>query len=63
MGKWLPTPENINALPDGIRDYVYSLETNCDPAGIIAENTLLRDELMMILTNGRKKCQKDLDSA
>jgi len=28
----LPTPENVNALPDGIRGYVHDLETRCDPA-------------------------------
>ena len=30
---WLPTPENVNALPEGIRRYVHDLETRCDPAG------------------------------
>src|SRR5215470_20117321 len=29
---WLPTAENVNALPDGIRGYVHDLETRCDPA-------------------------------
>jgi len=29
---WLPTAENVNALPDGIRRYVHDLETRCDPA-------------------------------
>lgn len=42
---WLPTPENINALPKPVRDYIHALETNCDPAGMVAENTLLKDQL------------------
>lgn len=42
---WLPTPENINALPIGIKNYVYHLETNADPAGMVIENALLRDQL------------------
>jgi hypothetical protein len=29
---WLPTSENVNALPEGIRRYVDDLETRCDPA-------------------------------
>ena len=29
---WLPTAENVNALPDGIRRHVHDLETRCDPA-------------------------------
>src|SRR5215471_17675226 len=29
---WLPTAENVNALPDGIRRYIYDLQTRCDPA-------------------------------
>src|SRR5215469_6767702 len=29
---WLPTAENVNALPEGVRRYVHDLETRCDPA-------------------------------
>ena len=39
-----PTPEHINALPEPIRKYIHDLETNCDPAGIVRENVLLKDE-------------------
>ena len=42
---WKPTPDNINSLPEPIRQYIADLETMCDPAGIIAENTLLRDQI------------------
>lgn len=41
--EWLPTPENINALPDPLRKYIHDLETNCDPAGMVQENALLKD--------------------
>jgi hypothetical protein len=41
---WLPTPENVNALPGPVRKYIHDLETKADPAGIVAENTLLRDQ-------------------
>lgn len=30
---FIPTPENINALPEGIRGYIHELEARCDPAG------------------------------
>jgi hypothetical protein len=29
---WLPTAENVNALPEGVRRYVHDLEQRCDPA-------------------------------
>ena len=41
---WLPTADNINALPDPLRNFVANLETNADPAGMVAENTLLKDQ-------------------
>jgi hypothetical protein len=46
--KWQPTAANINALPKAIKQYIHDLETLSDPAGIIAENILIRDELEMI---------------
>ena len=42
---WLPTAENIDALPEALRKFVHDLETNADPAGMVAENTLLRDQV------------------
>ena len=42
---WLPTAENINALPPALRRYVHNLETNADPAGMVCDNTLLRDQV------------------
>ena len=41
---WLPTPDNINALPGPVRKYVCRIETLCDPAGMVAENMLLKDQ-------------------
>ncbi len=41
---WLPTPDNINALPGPLRKYVCRIETLCDPAGMVAENMLLKDQ-------------------
>ena len=42
---WKPTPIGINSLPKALFDYICHIETLCDPAGIIAENTLLKDEI------------------
>lgn len=40
---WLPTPENINALPEPVRRLIHLLETNTDPAHIVRENILIKD--------------------
>lgn len=45
---WLPTPENINALPDPVRGYIHDLVTNADPAGMVRENITVRDENKML---------------
>lgn len=42
---WLPTPENVNELPEGVRQYVHDLVARCDPAGDVAALTGLRDQL------------------
>ena len=39
-----PTTGNINALPESIRSFIYDIETNVDPAGMVRENVLLKDE-------------------
>ena len=39
---WTPTVQNKNALPKPLRDYIADLETLCDPAGIVRENSVLR---------------------
>lgn len=45
---WMPTPENVNKLPRPVFEYVHGLESLCDPAHIIMENTLLRDQTKML---------------
>ncbi len=42
-GAWMPTAENINALPEPLRDYVHQLEARCDPSGTVRENAQLKD--------------------
>lgn len=42
---WLPTVDNVNALPESLRRYVHDLETRCDPAGDVASLTIARDQL------------------
>lgn len=42
---WLPTSENVNNLPVGVKNFIHDLETVCDPAGMVIENALLRDQL------------------
>lgn len=41
---WKPTVNNINNLPRGLRKYIHDLETMCDPAGLVQENAMLRDD-------------------
>ena len=43
--KWLPTAENINALPDPVRDYIAGLETNADPPSMVADNIIMKDTI------------------
>lgn len=45
---WAPSPANVNALPEPLKKYVHDLETRCDPAGMVAENTLLHDQSAML---------------
>ena len=40
---WMPTPDNINALPEAVRKYIHDIETNTDPAHLVRENTLIKD--------------------
>lgn len=39
-----PTPDCINRLPDALRDYIHQLETICNPAGLVQDNVVLRDQ-------------------
>ncbi len=42
---WLPTAENINALPDPVRNYIADMQTNADPPSMVADNIILRDTI------------------
>ena len=42
---WLPTAENVNALPEGIRRYVHDLQTRCDPADDVQKMALQVDTI------------------
>jgi hypothetical protein len=41
---WEPTIENINALPMPLRHFIHMLQTECDRAGTIRENVLIKEE-------------------
>ena len=45
---WLPTAENVNALPEGIRRYVHDLETRCDPAHDVQRMALQADTILAL---------------
>lgn len=56
---WLPTAEAINALPEGPRAYIHALVAQTDPAGMVAENTLLRDQTRQLdAMIGRLKAER-----
>src|SRR5262249_23131004 len=42
---WLPTAENVNALPEGIRCYIHDLQTRCDPADDVQRIALQVDTI------------------
>lgn len=42
---WVPTAENINALPARVRSYIYELETIADPSGLVHQNVFQRDQI------------------
>lgn len=40
---WLPTADNINALPMPLRRYIHDIETKWDPAHTVQELAAARD--------------------
>lgn len=38
-----PTADEINALPEHIRDYIHNIEANADPAGTVRELMVAKD--------------------
>ena len=46
IGKgWLPTAENINALPEPVRNYIADMQTNADPPSMVADNIIMKDTI------------------
>ncbi|MCK4823825.1 hypothetical protein KA005_49180 [bacterium] len=56
---WLPTSENINALPEPVRKFIYDIETNTDPAHIVRENILIKDTCKALLIKLEEKRKVD----
>lgn len=42
------TSEEVSKLPEKVREYIHDLETLCDPAGLVRENALLKNENEML---------------
>ena len=55
---WLPTAENINALPEPVRQYIYDLETNADPPSMIQDNALLRENCKALEIKVERECKR-----
>lgn len=45
---WLLIPAFSYELPDPLRRYIHDLETLVDPAGIVRENRLVRDQIAQL---------------
>ena len=45
---WLPTSVNINALPEGVRDYIHRLEANTDPQGEVKRAMIAEMQLAAV---------------
>jgi len=48
MNRWLPTAENINALPAPVKAYIHDLIAQTDHAGMVAENVFLKDQVRQL---------------
>jgi hypothetical protein len=51
---WIPTAENINALPPPLRRYIHWLHEEADPQSTIRENYRLKIENAML----RRECER-----
>lgn len=58
---WLPTAENINALPAPVRAYIHALEANCDPAGTVAD-TIIKADTIRALAASNRRIRDELDT-
>ena len=50
---WTPTPKNINALPEPVREYIHNLEANADPAGTVRGLAIARDTIRALEASNR----------
>jgi hypothetical protein len=57
---WLPTPNNVNALPEPLRRYIHDLIANCDPGYLIQQNSILRQHVdeLTVLVDAMKRSRK-----
>lgn len=58
---WTPTADNINELPKPLRSYIHALHTECDPAGNVQQNVLMKD--MLLQANSMIERLKEQQSA
>ncbi len=58
---WIPTPENMNKLPEPLRDYIHELETNSSTLDLIQENAALKFllDLMTAAIVDASRCMTD----
>lgn len=54
---WLPTAENINVLPEPVRNYIAAMQTNADPPSMVADNIILRDTIKALEIKLEEKIQ------
>jgi hypothetical protein len=54
---WVPTPDNVNALPEPLRKYIHELIANCDPGDLVRENILLQQQVdeLTVLVDAMKR--------
>lgn len=45
---WVPTADNVNALPEPLRRYIMHLETIADPQLLVQQNWELRDQVAQL---------------
>jgi len=51
---WLPVAANISVLPYPLRRYIHDLETNCDPAGMVREAIVQRENAAALAVRVRE---------
>jgi hypothetical protein len=48
------TPDEINALPDRVRQYIHDIETRCDPTGEVQTIWSQREQIAGLVTKVRE---------